>query len=865
MAEEDNKNNKNPKTLTVKPGTLGLKKPLSGKVGPAQHALGSRSGVVVVTRKGTVRPGKSNQSAMSDGLTNEERERRLLVLKEAEVSRKLEEDSLKQQQAEAKRQEEIRQKLLAEAAAREETERKAEEEKLRIEKDKQESKIIEHEKRQTEEIKTLIFNRGKVRNLNIKPRAEIEEVATETVAPVVAPEVEEKKELHKNKATETVKPQPNHKKKSVEEEIEKSTVLKVREDEKKALRKLSLTRLIMMEQEEIRRGRSLASIKRAKEKAKRQFNSDVNKEKILREVQLPDFITVQELASRMSEKATDVIKELMKTGIMVTLNQSIDADTAELIIAEFGHKVKRITAQDVEKSLLQEVDDVESDLLPRSPVVTIMGHVDHGKTSLLDALRQTDVAAGEAGGITQHIGAYQVTLRNGAHITFLDTPGHEAFTAMRARGAKVTDIVVLVVAADDGIMQQTVEAISHAKAANVPIIVAINKIDKPNSDPVRVKNELLSHGLVPEDMGGETIVVEVSAKMHTNLDKLEENILLQAEILNLRASSNRTAKGIVVEAKMDKGRGVVATLLVQKGTLNFGDIVVAGKAYGKVRALLNDKGKRIESAGPSLPVEILGLNETPVAGDEFLVASNEKSARDIVEFRINQEKERLLVTSRKANLDTMFLRAKSNHFKEFNMIVKADVQGSAEAIVNSLMKLSNEEIEVRILYSGIGAITESDITLATASDAFVVGFNVRANNQAKDLAKQNGVEIRYYSIIYNLVDEVKAAMSGMLSPNIKEEILGYLDVKQVFSLSKFGMIAGCYVTEGMVKRNCHVRLLRDNIVIHDGKVKALKRFKEDIKEAKFGFECGLSFEKWEDIKVGDKIEAYELIEEKRTL
>jgi translation initiation factor IF-2 len=865
MAEEDNKNNQNSKTLTVKPGTLGLKKPLAGKVGPAQHAPGSRSGVVVVTRKGGMKPGRSKQSADlgSDGLTHEERERRLLVLKEAEMSRKLEEERIKQQQEEAKKEEEIRQQALVEAAAQEDMTRKEEEEKLKVENEKQKSETIEHAKRQSEEIKTLILNRGKVRNLNTKSKTEVEVVAEAATA--VEPKVEEKKDQHKAKAAEPVKPQFANKKKDVDDEVEKAAPAKVREDDKKASRKLSLTQLMMMEQEEIRRGRSLASIKRAKEKAKRKFSSDVSKEKILREVQLPDFITVQELASRMSEKAADVIKELMKMGIMVTLNQSIDADTAELVITEFGHKVKRITAQDVEKSLLQEVDDVESDLLPRSPVVTIMGHVDHGKTSLLDALRQTDVAAGEAGGITQHIGAYQVTLKNGAHITFLDTPGHEAFTAMRARGAKVTDIVVLVVAADDGIMQQTIEAISHAKAANVPIIVAVNKIDKPNADPGRVKNELLIHGLVPEDMGGETIVVEVSARMHTNLDKLEENILLQAEILNLRANPRRIAKGIVVEAKMDKGRGVVATLLVQKGTLNFGDIVVAGKAYGKVRALLNDKGKKIESAGPSLPIEILGLNETPVAGDEFLVASNEKAARDIVEFRINQEKERMLVTSRKANLETMFLRAKSTNFKEFNMIVKADVQGSAEAIVNSLMKLSNEEIEVRILYSGVGAITESDITLATASDAFIVGFNVRANNQAKDLAKRNGVEIRYYSIIYNLVDEVKSAMSGMLSPNIREEILGYLDVKQVFNLSKFGMIAGCYVTEGMVKRHCHVRLLRDNIVIHDGRVKALKRFKDDIKEAKVGFECGLSFENWEDIKVGDRIEAYELIEEKRTL
>jgi translation initiation factor IF-2 len=611
----------------------------------------------------------------------------------------------------------------------------------------------------------------------------------------------------------------------------------------------------------------LASIRRAREKAKRKFLGDQHKaaEKIIREVNIPDVITVQELSNRMAEKTADVIKALMKLGLIVTINQVIDADTAELVVTEFGHKVKRVTEHEIETALLQKVEDKLEDLKSRPPVVTVMGHVDHGKTSLLDALRQTDVVAGEAGGITQHIGAYQVTLKDGKLITFLDTPGHEAFTAMRMRGAKVTDIVVLVVAADDGIMQQSIEAINHARAANVPIIVAINKIDKPEANPERVKNDLLSQGLVPESMGGDIMVIEVSAKSKINLDKLEEAILLQAEMLELKASTKRFAEGAVIEAKVDKGRGIVATLLVQRGTLKIGDIVIAGSAWGKIRALINDKGQNINEALPATPVEVLGLEHAPIAGDEFAVVQNEKTARDLVTLRLEREKQKKLIATKAVSLEQLFINAGTDGVKELPVVIKADVQGSVEAIANSLLKLNNQEINVRILHSAVGGITESDVILAGASHAIIIGFNVRPNQQARDLAKQSSVDIRYYSIIYNLVDDVKAAMGGMLSPSIKENVVGYAEIRQVFDLSKFGKIAGCYVVEGMIKRGVMARIVRDSVVVYAGKLKALKRFKDDVKEVNSGFECGMSFENYDDIKVGDRIEAYELTEEARTM
>lgn len=636
------------------------------------------------------------------------------------------------------------------------------------------------------------------------------------------------------------------------------------DEERRSSGKITVTQALSMTEERVR---SLASLRRQREKAKRSEagNSSANQEKIIREVVIPEAITVQELANRMAERAVDVVKMLMKMGTMVTVNQSIDADTAELIVTEFGHKLKRVTEGDVE-NILKDEDNQEdpASLKPRAPVVTIMGHVDHGKTSLLDALRKTDVAAGEAGGITQHIGAYQVKLGENQKITFLDTPGHEAFTAMRARGAKVTDIVVLVVAADDGIMEQTKEAISHAKVAGVPIIVAVNKIDKQGADPSRVKTELMQYELVPEEFGGDVIVIEVSAKTGQGLDKLEESILLQAEVLELKANPDRMASGAVVEAKIDRGRGVVATLLVQRGTLRIGDIVVAGGSYGRVRAIVDDKGRNIEEAIPSLPVEILGLTSAPEAGDEFNVVENEKIARDITEYRQQRNRSAQTVLATKS-LESLFAASAGTKAKELPVIIKSDVQGSAEAIVGSVQKFSGEEVMVRVLHSGVGAITESDVTLANSTHALIIGFNVRATSQAREMAARDKVNIRYYSIIYDVVADIKAALSGMLSPTLKENFLGYAEIREVFNLTKAGKVAGCMVTEGMVKRGAKVRLLRDNVVIHNGSLKTLKRFKDDVKEVSRGMECGMAFENYDDMRQGDMIEAYEVEEVARTV
>lgn len=603
--------------------------------------------------------------------------------------------------------------------------------------------------------------------------------------------------------------------------------------------------------------RSLSAVKRQRAKVlKKASTPSSQQEKIVREVQIPEVITVQELANRMAERAVDVIKELLKLGTMATVNQAIDADTAEIIVETMGHKPKRVSDADVEEHLTQD-DDSAEDMSSRPPVVTIMGHVDHGKTSLLDALRQTDVVAGEAGGITQHIGAYQVTLSDGHKISFLDTPGHEAFTAMRQRGAKVTDIVVLVVAADDGIMPQTIEAINHAKAANVPIIVAVNKIDKPSADVNRVKTELMGHGLIAEEFGGDTMVVEVSAKEKINLDKLQETILLQAEVMELKANANRAASGSVIESKVDRGRGVVATVLVQRGTLRVGDLIVAGGSYGRVRALLNDKGANVEEAGPSVPVEVLGLDQPPEAGDEFAAVENEKAARDIVEYRREKEKKRISLASAKS-VDQLFAIAGKTAAKEFSVIVKADVHGSAEAIIGSMNRFNGEEVKVRVLHSGVGAINESDVTLAQATGAMLIAFNVRPTPKAKELASAQKVDIRYYSIIYNVIDDIKAALSGLLSPELREDFIGYAEIREVFNITKAGKVAGCMVTDGVIKRGCKVRLLRDNVVVHEGKLKTLKRFKDEVKEVKSGFECGMAFENYEDIRAGDMIECFEI-------
>lgn len=615
------------------------------------------------------------------------------------------------------------------------------------------------------------------------------------------------------------------------------------------------------------RQRSLASMRRAREREKRLMRASTPSTpptKVIRDVVIPENITVQELANRMAERGADVIKALMKMGVMATITQTIDADTAELVAAEFGHRVKRVSEADVELDLVAPTEDTEGNLQPRAPVVTVMGHVDHGKTSLLDALRHTNVVAGEAGGITQHIGAYQTQSRSGQKITFLDTPGHAAFSAMRSRGARVTDIVILVVAADDGIMPQTVEAINHAKAANVPIIVAVNKIDKPEADPSRVYNELLQHGIVVEAMSGDVLAVEVSATQKTNLDKLEEAILLQSEVLELSANQDRPAEGAVVEAKLERGRGSVATVLVQRGTLKLGDIFVVGAEWGRVRALLDDKGRNIKAAGPSTPVEVLGLQGMPEAGDDFVVVESEARAREVSDFRKRKQRQDRAVVGR-SSVEQMFSKIRAGETSELPVVVKGDVQGSVEAIIGATVKMSTDEVAVRVLHGGVGGINESDITLAKASQAMVIGFNVRANKQARDLAEQEGVDIRYYSVIYNLIDDLKGMLSGMLAPTIRENFLGNAEIREVFAVSKIGKVAGCLVTEGVVKRGAKVRLLRDNVVIHEGTLSTLKRFKDDVNEVRQGTECGMSFENYQDIQVGDVIEAFELEEIARTL
>ena len=629
-------------------------------------------------------------------------------------------------------------------------------------------------------------------------------------------------------------------------------------DDRRRAGRIDVQAAIEGEDEKIR---SLASVRRQRERERRQAELELLRAdgvKVVREVILPETITVQELANRMAARGNEVVRTLMKMGVMATITQAIDADTAELVIAEFGHRARRVSDSDVELGLEGETTP-SADLKPRPPVVTIMGHVDHGKTSLLDALRHTDVAAGEAGGITQHIGAYQVKLPSGAQITFLDTPGHEAFTAMRARGAGVTDIVVLVVAADDGVMPQTIEAIKHAKAANVPIIVAVNKIDRPGADANRVRQELLQYEIVVEDMGGETQDVEVSALKKIGLDKLEEAILLQAEVLELRANPDRSAEGAVIESRLDRGRGPVATVLVQKGTLHPGDIVVAGAQWGRVRAMQDDKGKAVKEALPATPVEILGLSAAPTAGEPFVVVESEVRAREIIEYRQQKLRERQAAakTAGRGTMEEMLARIQAGAQKEVAVVIKADVQGSAEAIGVTVAKLGNEEVRVRVLYSGVGQITESDVQLAKASDAIVIGFNVRANAQARELAHRDGVDIRYYSIIYEVADDIEKLVKGKLAPVHREKFLGYAEIRQVFNITKTGKVAGCYVTEGLVKRGAGVRLLRDNVVIHQGDLSQLKRFKDDVKEVARGYECGLSFAGFQDLQVGDVVECYE--------
>ena len=614
------------------------------------------------------------------------------------------------------------------------------------------------------------------------------------------------------------------------------------------------------------RTRSLAAMKRKQEKARQKaMGQNMRAEKMVRDVQLPETIVVQELANRMAERAADVVKSLMKMGMMVTMNQTIDADTAELVIEEFGHRAVRVSDSDVEQ-VIDQVQDSDENRVSRPPIVTIMGHVDHGKTSLLDAIRKTSVVSGEAGGITQHIGAYQVTTDQGATLTFLDTPGHAAFTSMRARGANVTDIVILVVAADDAVMPQTIEAIAHAKAAKVPMIVAINKIDKKSANPAKVRTDLLQHNVVVEQMSGDVLDVEVSAVTGQGLDGLLEAIALQAEILDLKANPKRAASGAVIEAKLDVGRGPVATVLVQNGTLRKGDIFVVGEQWGKVRSLINDKGERVDEAGPSVPVEVLGLNGTPQAGDTLNVVETEAQAREIADYREKTARDKRAAAGAATTLEQLMAKAKADKkVSELPVVVKADVQGSAEAILQAMEKIGNDEVRVRVLHSGVGAITDSDVGLAEASGAPIIGFNVRANASARTSANQKGVEIRYYSVIYDLVDDVKAAASGLLKAEVRETFIGYATIKEVFKVSNVGNVAGCIVTEGVARRSAGVRLLRDNVVVHEGTLKTLKRFKDEVKEVQSGQECGMAFENYDNLRAGDVIEIFEREEVERRL
>jgi translation initiation factor IF-2 len=748
-------------------------------------------------------------------------------------------------EADRRRQEEEQAAAEARRRAEEEVRRKAEEEerRRRAEEEARQRSEQEAQRRKDEESRREVAERA--------GKAAAAKVAALAAAGKVSVPLEEEEE------PSTVP------RRGARPEAKKPVAPARREEMRRRTGKITVTRALADDEGE--RMRSLASVRRARERERQRLHQGEPEQiKVVRDVVVPETITVQEVANRMAERGADVIKALMRMGVMATINQTIDADTAELVITEFGHRLRRVSESDVEMGLRGE-EDLPQTLAPRAPVVTVMGHVDHGKTSLLDALRETDVAASEAGGITQHIGAYRVTLKSGKQITFIDTPGHQAFTAMRARGANVTDIVVLVVAADDGIMEQTVEAIRHAKAAQAPMIVAINKIDKADAKPERVRQELLQHEIVVEQLGGDVLDVEVSALERTNLDKLEEAILLQAELLDLTANPNRSAEGVVLEAKLERGRGAVATVLIQRGTLRVGDIFVAGSEWGRVRALVDDRGQSQREAGPSTPIEVLGLNGTPLAGDDFVVAENESRARDIADFRQRRRRNAIAASGARGTLEQMFSQIAAGVAKELPVVVKSDVQGSLEAIVGSLEKLSTDEVSVRVLHSAVGGINESDVILAKASAAVIIGFNVRANPQARDLARRDGVEIRYYSIIYDLIEDMRGALSGLLAPTLREHFLGNASIRDVFNITKVGKVAGCMVTEGSVRRGAKVRLLRDNVVVHEGTLKTLKRFKDEVREVNQGYECGMAFENYQDIQTGDVIECFEMEEVARSL
>ncbi|WP_398466458.1 translation initiation factor IF-2 [Tardiphaga sp.] len=787
-------------------------------------------------------PQRSGSGVVLRTLTEDERNARASALADARA-REVEERRLAEAEAARRNTKEYKEQMEREAA---EARRKAEEERHRLEEEAKRKAEAEAKRREAEaEAKA----KAAARSTSTTARAPI---ATTSGRPAVAADGSDEDEAPRvirrpgSPARPVIAPKPTAKPGPQKE-------------------RGRLTVVTALSAGDVRE-RSVASFRRRTQRLKG-HQSNEPKEKLVREVIIPEAITIQELANRMAERAVDIIRMLMKQGAMHKITDVIDSDTAQLIAEELGHTVKRVAASDVEEGLFDVADD-STDTETRSPVVTVMGHVDHGKTSLLDALRQANVVSGEAGGITQHIGAYQVTSpESGKKITFIDTPGHAAFTAMRARGAKVTDIVILVVAADDGVMPQTIEAINHAKAAGVPIIVAINKIDKPDAKAERVRTELLQHDVQVESFGGDVVDVEVSAKNKTNLDKLLEMIALQAEILDLKTNSDRPAEGTVIEAKLDRGRGPVATVLVQRGTLRIGDIIVAGAEMGRVRALISDQGEQLTEAGPSVPVEVLGFNGPPEAGDRMAVVVNEARAREITDYRTHQKREKSAASASgmRGSLEQMMSQLKTSGRKDFPLVIKADVQGSLEAILGSLEKLGTDEVAARILHSAVGGISESDVTLAEGFNAAIIGFSVRANKEATALAKRNGIEIRYYNIIYDLVDDVKKAMSGLLAPTLRETMLGNAQILEVFNISKVGKVAGCRVTDGTVERGANVRLIRDNVVVHEGKLSTLKRFKDEVKEVASGQECGMAFENYSDMRAGDVIECYRIETIQRSL
>ena len=802
-------------------------------------------------------PNLGDPSKRPAGISDAEMERRLTALRTAKA-REAEDNE--------RRAEEERQRDEDRQRRREEIETKDREERERIEALRAKAEEAERIAKQESDARVAAAAARKADVLGTRPRsAAVPEPVAKPDAPAQGgprtPTVAAGEDP-RGPASAKMPLAPQRKTDREREERDRGAKAKTNDDSRRA-GKLTLSAAL---DGEGGRTRSMAAMKRKQEKARQKaMGFGAKPEKQFRDVQLPETIVVSELANRMSERAADVVKSLMKMGLMVTMNEAIDADTAELVIEEFGHRVVRVSDADVEQVIVQS-KDADADLKPRPPIVTIMGHVDHGKTSLLDAIRKANVVQGEAGGITQHIGAYQVTTDTGAVISFLDTPGHAAFTSMRARGANVTDIVILVVAADDAVMPQTIEAIAHAKAAKVPIIVAINKIDKYDADPNKVRTALLQHDIVVEAMSGDVQDIEVSAKTGQGIDSLLEAIALQSEILELKANPDRAAMGAVIEAKLDVGRGPVATVLIQNGTLRKGDIFVVGEKWGKVRALINDQGVTVDEAGPSVPVEVLGLNGTPEAGDVLNVTSTEMQAREIATYREKAAKDKRAAAGAATTLEQLMAKAKADQsVAELPVLVKADVQGSAEAIVQALAKIGNDEVRVRILHSGVGAITDTDVGLAEASGAPIIGFNVRANASARQSANQKGVEIRYYSIIYDLVDDIKAAASGLLKNEVRETFIGYAKILEVFKVSNVGKVAGCLVTEGVARRSAGVRLLRDDVVIHEGTLKTLKRFKDEVKDVISGQECGMAFERYDDVRAGDVIEIFEREEIQRTL